>query len=89
MYIRTGCVPLLSSEPEPLKGNVRFYQTSDKSIWFWIAGWNGGGLGSYALAGPLHSIPMESQLLDTLVSLPAQVLEFTPMFVQKFGQSRP
>ena len=31
-------------------------------------------LGSHALAGPLHSIQVESQLLDVLASLPAQVL---------------
>ena len=31
-YIRVGCVPLLSSVLEPLKGNVRLHQTSDKSI---------------------------------------------------------
>ena len=74
MYIRTGCISLLSLEPEPLKGDVRFHQTSDKSIWFRIAGWNGRGLGSHALAGRLHSIQVESQLLDTLASLPAQVL---------------
>ena len=44
-------------------------------IWFRIgAGWNGRGLGSHALAGPLHSIQVESQLLDTLASPPAQVL---------------
>ena len=41
----------------------------DKSIWFQIAGWNGWGLGSHALAGPLHSVHVEFQLLDTLAFL--------------------
>ena len=68
---------MLSSEPEPLKSNVQFHQTSDKSIWFRIAEWNGWGLGSHALAGPLHYIQVESQLLDMLASLPAQVLVYS------------
>ena len=41
---------------------------------FWIAGWNGRGLGSHALAGPLHSIQVESRLWDMLASISAQVL---------------
>ena len=41
---------------------------------FRIAGWNGRRLGSHALARPLHSIRVESQLLDTLASHSAQVL---------------
>ena len=46
-----------------------FIKSRTKSIRFQIAGWNGQGLGSHALAGPLHSIQVESQLLDTLASL--------------------
>ena len=72
MDIHYNIVPLLSSEPELLKGDVWLHQSSNKSIWFRIAGLNGWG-GVHGLAGPLHSIQMESQLLDTLASLPAQV----------------
>ena len=61
-YIRVGCIPLLSSVLEPLKGDVRLHQTSDKSICFRIARRDGWGWGLHTSAGPLHSIQMGSQL---------------------------
>ena len=60
---QTGCVPLLPLELELFKGDIRFHQTSDKSICFRIAQRSVWGLDSQTVAEPRRGVPTV-RLLD-------------------------